>query len=95
MLIVMQKGASRKEIHDVEREIQRMGYKSHPIYGVERTVIGAIGDERGKARLQALDMCSGVERVIPILKPYKLAGSELHKEKTKVKVGDSVSFGGK
>ena len=95
MLIVMQRGASKREIHDVEREVQRMGYKPHPIYGVERTVIGAIGDERGKARLQALETCAGVERVIPILKPYKLAGSELHKEKTKIRVGPNVAFGGK
>lgn len=95
MLIVMQAGASRKEIHDVESEIKRMGYKTHPIYGVERTVIGAIGDERGKARLQSLETCSGVERVIPILKPYKLAGVELRKEKTHVKVGRNVVFGGR
>lgn len=95
MIVVMQKGASKREIEDVERDIERMGYTAHPIYGVERTVIGAIGDERGKARLQALETCAGVERVIPILKPYKLAGIELHKEKTEVRVGERVVFGGK
>lgn len=95
MLVVMQAGASRKEIHDVENEIKRMGYKPHPIYGVERTVIGAIGDERGKARLQFIETCPGVERVIPILKPYKLAGVELQKEKSHVRVGKQVVFGGK
>ena len=95
MLVVMQSGASKREIHDVENEIKRMGYKPHPIYGVERTVIGAIGDERGKARLQILETSSGVERVIPILKPYKLAGVELHKEKTRIRVGHGVVFGGK
>ncbi len=95
MIIVMQNGASKREIHTVEQEITRMGYKPHPIYGVERTVIGAIGDERGKARLQALETMPGVERVIPILKPYKLAGRELHKEKTRIRVGSAVVFGGK
>jgi 3-deoxy-7-phosphoheptulonate synthase len=95
MLVVMKKGASRREILDVEREIRAMGYKPHPIYGVERTVIGAIGDERGKARLQVLETSDGVERVIPILKPYKLASRELHKEKTLVTVGRNVVFGGK
>ncbi len=94
MLVVMQRGASRREIEDVEREIAGMGYKPHPIYGVERTVIGCIGDERGKARLQVLETSPGVERVIPILKPYKLAGRELHKEKTLVRVSDEVVFGG-
>jgi len=93
MIIVMRSGASKQEIADIEREIEGMGYTPHPIYGVERTVIGAIGDERGKARLQVLETSPGVERVIPILKPYKLAGMELHKEKTRVDV-DGVLFGG-
>lgn len=95
MLVVMRNGASKKEINDVQREIRSMGYKTHPIFGVERTVIGAIGDERGKARLQVLETSPGVERVIPILRPYKLAGVELHKEKSLVTVGDDVVFGGK
>lgn len=94
MIIVMRKGASKKEIADVQKEIVDMGYTPHPIVGVERTVIGAIGDEREKARLQVLETSSGVERVIPILKPYKLAGIELRKEKTRIDVG-GVVFGGK
>ncbi len=95
MIIVMQRGASRREIEEVEKEIEGMGYKVHPIYGVERTVIGAIGDERGKARLQSLEMSPGVESVIPILKPYKLAGRELRTERTEVEVAPGVVFGGK
>lgn len=95
MIVVMRKGASRKEIENVQREIKRMGYTPHPSRGVERTVIGAIGDEREKARLQALETSPGVEQVIPILKPYKLAGRELRKEKTQVTVAGGVIFGGR
>ncbi len=95
MLVVMQRGAAQQEIADVESEIVRMGYQPHPIIGVERTVIGAIGDERGKARLQAIESMGGVERVIPILKPYKLAGRELRKEKTQIDIGGGIVFGGK
>lgn len=95
MIIVMQEGASRQEIKAVEKEIKRMGYSPHPIYGVERTVIGAIGDERGKTRLQALETVAGVEQVIPILKPYKLAGIELQKEKSQIEIAPGVVFGGK
>lgn len=94
MIIVMREGASRREIEDVQDEIKRMGYTPHPIVGVERTVIGAIGDERDKARLQELETSAGVERVIPILKPYKLAGLELKKEKSLVTVGPDAVFGG-
>ncbi len=95
MIIVMQKGASKRDIENIEKEIENFGYKVHPIYGTERTVIGAIGDERGKARLQALETSPGVENVIPILKPYKLAGKELRKEKTQIEVVPGVIFGGK
>jgi len=95
MIIVMQKGASKRDIENIEKEIQHFGYRVHPIYGTERTVIGAIGDERGKARLQALETSPGVESVIPILKPYKLAGKELRKEKTEIEVAPGIVFGGK
>ncbi|MGQ9661619.1 MAG: 3-deoxy-7-phosphoheptulonate synthase [Kiritimatiellia bacterium] len=95
MIIVMRSGASKQEIEAVMEEITRMGYKPHPIHGVERTVIGAIGDDRGKERLRVLETSSGVERLIPILKPYKLAGLELKKEKTRIDVGPGVVFGGK
>ena len=95
MIIVMRQGASKREIEAVEQEIRRYGYTPHPIVGVERTVIGAIGDDRGKERLQALETTDGVERVIRILKPYKLAGRELHKEKSRVEVAPGVVFGGK
>ncbi len=95
MIIVMQAGASEREIEAVEEAIRRFGYAPHPIYGVERTVIGAVGDERGKSRLQSLDTLPGVERVIPILKPYKLAGRELRKEKTLIEVAPGAVFGGR
>ena len=99
MLVVMQKGASRKEIQDVEKEVKDMGYTPHPIYGVERTVIGCIGDERGKARLQVLETSPGVERVIPILRPYKLASIEVinqeQGERSRIEVAPGVCFGDK
>jgi 3-deoxy-7-phosphoheptulonate synthase len=91
----MRSGASKKDIEDIQQEIRSLGYTPHPIIGVERTVIGAIGDERGKERLQELETAAGVEQVIPILKPYKLAGVELRKEKTKIAVGKGVVLGDK
>ena len=92
MIIVMEKGASKEQIEHVFGRVREMGYKVHPIYGVERTVIGAIGDERGKAQLQSLESVPGVERVVPILQPFKLVGRELKTEPTIVEVGD-VRFG--
>ena len=73
MIIVMLPGASRPQIDHVMDRIQALGYTPHPMFGVERTVIGAIGDERGKTILESLRNFEGVESVIPILKPFKLA----------------------
>jgi 3-deoxy-7-phosphoheptulonate synthase len=94
MIVVMQAGASKDAIDDVLAEIERLGYRPHPIYGVERTVIGCIGDERGKARLQALESMAGVEACVPILKPFKLASREVRRENSVVDVGLGVQIGG-
>ncbi len=93
MIIVM---ASRKpeDIQHVVDRVVEMGYKPHVIYGVERTVIAAVGDERGKYRLQALENLDNVEQVVPILKPYKLAGREAKREDTVFKLGPA-EIGGK
>ncbi|MBW7996295.1 MAG: 3-deoxy-7-phosphoheptulonate synthase [Candidatus Glassbacteria bacterium] len=95
MIIVMKEGATRAQIDHVFEKVRELGYKTHPIFGEQRTVIGAIGDERGKFRLKSLESVPGVESVIPILKPYKLVGSELKRDKTVVKVGKNVEIGGK
>jgi hypothetical protein len=60
---------------------------------VERTIIGAIGDNRDKAALKYAENLPGVEKTMPILKPYKLASRESHEGDTVVRVG-SVDIGG-
>jgi 3-deoxy-7-phosphoheptulonate synthase len=64
--------------------VKELGFKVHPIYGELRTVIACVGDERGKYRLQALDSLDGVENVVPILKPFKLASREWHGSRTTI-----------
>ncbi len=76
MIIVMKADASRQQIEHVFQKVTELGYQIHPIFGERRTVIACVGDERGKSRLQALDSLDGVENVVPILKPFKLAGRE-------------------
>jgi len=93
MIIVMGQGASPKEIRAAIARIKELGYTPHPIYGKERTVLGAIGDERGKFVLQSLESLPGVERVVPILKPYKLASREVKQERTVVRISPGVTVG--
>jgi 3-deoxy-7-phosphoheptulonate synthase len=95
LIIVIRKEASREEIDEVETTLKDLGYGVHPIYGVERTVIGAVGapgqdKEDAAAQLRALP---NVEDVIFILKPYKFVAKEYQVEKSKVTVGNVVIGG--
>lgn len=93
MIIIMKDNASAVEIKNVENTLAEFGFQTHPIYGEKKTVIGAIGDKRLLSMNQMLTM-DGVENVVPIMKPYKLASKELHKEKSVIEVGYGVTVGG-
>jgi len=93
MIIVLKAGSGDPEIEDVTRRIQAMGYRPHLSRGEARTIIGAIGDDRGKERLLALESLECVEAVVRILQPFKLASREVHPENTRVHV-DGVTIGG-
>jgi 3-deoxy-7-phosphoheptulonate synthase len=94
MIIVLKAGSTDAEIDDVCRRIERMGYQPHTIRGELRTVIGAVGDDRGKERLKSLESLEYVETVQPILQPFKLASREVRHEPTVVPV-NGVRIGGK
>ncbi len=95
MIIVMKRNATEGEVENAVRSINELGYAEHVMKGVERTVIGAIGDERGKYMLEALASLNGVENVMPILKPFKLASAEGRPERSQVPMGRGVEIGGK
>jgi len=92
MIIVMRAGAAEQEIQHVVDTILEAGLRPHISKGVERTIIGAIGDE-AVIRTIPFEAFAGVESATPIVKPYKLAGRELHKESSVVDV-DGVPIGG-
>jgi len=94
MIIVMETDASSDQIEAVEKKIGTLGYKVHEISGVERKVICAVGDGRGKDQFQTILSMAGVENVIPILKPYKLASREVKPSTTVVNVA-GIPIGGK
>jgi 3-deoxy-7-phosphoheptulonate synthase len=86
MIIVMKAGAAQQQIDRVFEKVQELGFRVHPIYGELRTVIACVGDERGKYRLQALETLDGVENVVPILKPFKLASREWNESRTSISI---------
>lgn len=93
MIIVMKSKADQQELDNVINWIESVGYEAHVSKGVERTIIGAIGDERGKVVLKSAENMPGVEKVMPILQPYKLASRETKEGNTVIKVGN-VEIGG-
>jgi 3-deoxy-7-phosphoheptulonate synthase len=86
MLVIMEERATREEIEEVIRRIRSLDYDCHPIEDEKGMVIGATGQGRGKHRLQVLECLPGVERVVPISSPYKLASKETKKVKSFLKV---------
>ncbi len=93
MIIVMKIGASKKEVDHVCKEVEKLGFKPHLIHGEERNVIACIGHEKRKADLQDLNSLEGVEALVPISKPYKLASRESRKTATVIKI-DGTEIGG-
>lgn len=93
MIVVMQPGATEQMVNAVIGRIEELGFTPHLSQGVERCVIGCIGDERGKPRLQSLQAMAGVESMVPILKPYKLASRQVKAMPTVVRL-DGVEIGG-
>jgi 3-deoxy-7-phosphoheptulonate synthase len=93
MVIVMKKNATEAQIDHVIKWIESVGYQAHPSRGVERTIIGVVGDDRGKEQLRSVEHLDGVEKTMLILKPYKLASRESKEGPTIVQVGD-VRIGG-
>src|SRR5829696_5263168 len=93
MMIVMKEGATRTEIDSVIKRVRAVGAEAHVSAGELVTVIGAIGDREHVANL-GLEGAPGVDHLVPILKPYKLASLEYRRgERTVVEV-DGRKIGG-
>jgi 3-deoxy-7-phosphoheptulonate synthase len=94
MIVVMKSGSTQQQIEHVIKLVKEMGLKEHVIVGTERTVVAVIGNDRFKDRT-VLESVEGVERVVPILAPYKMASKEVKKERSLVPLIDDVRVGGR
>lgn len=92
MIIILKTEATKAEADLIQEKISSLGLKPLYLPGEEKIVLGAIGDERQLEKL-SLDSFSFVEKVIPILKPYKLASRQMRRQTSIVKVGN-VEIGG-
>src|SRR3954451_6213028 len=92
MIIVLRPDSTEEQIDHVLERIRELGFKPHLSRGERRTIVGVIGDE-AKLQVQPLQAIPGVEQVLPILKPFKLASREFRRGDTVILVG-KVKVGG-
>ena len=92
MIVIMQPDAPMKDISAIIAWAEDGGFKVHLSDGIERSIIGIIGDDRIINREQ-LERMSGVERVVPVLKPFKIASREFKPKDTVFKIGDHTVGG--
>ncbi len=92
MIIVMRSDATAEDVNAVNDHLAQLGLAANISRGAERTLIGAIGDDR-KISSEVIETLAGVERVIRILKPYKIVAREWHEQDTVIHVG-GVPIGG-
>ena len=93
MIIVLKPTVTQKEIDHITEELGKHGLTAHVSRGKERTIIGAIGDDRVIGNLP-LTIFPGVESVVPILSPYKLVSREFKNEDTVIEFENGVKIGG-
>ncbi|MBI4201350.1 MAG: 3-deoxy-7-phosphoheptulonate synthase, partial [Chloroflexi bacterium] len=92
MIVVMQVNTTQQDVERILEHLQRRGLQGHLSQGVERTVIGVVGQTYPSLR-DELELLRGVREVVPISRPYKLSSREFQPRDTVVKVGD-VAIGG-
>ncbi|MDD2653997.1 MAG: 3-deoxy-7-phosphoheptulonate synthase [Candidatus Omnitrophica bacterium] len=93
MIVVLRPDATKKQIDHIIKRVKELGLKPHVSRGVERTIIGLIGPE-DVLRVTPLEVFPGVEKVMPVLKEYKLVSREFQKEDTVVKIDGGIKIGG-
>ena len=86
MILVFRSGCSTRQVRHAEQHLRELGFEPHTLVGIERTVVAAIGDDRVTTK-EHLESIPGVERVLPILAPYKLASKELKAETSVFQIG--------
>ena len=93
MIIVLRPDSTKEQIDHILQRIRELGFKPHVSQGELRTIVGVIGDEN-TLQAQPLLAIPGVEQVLPILKPFKLASREFHRADSCVTVGGRTKIGG-
>ena len=93
MIVIMQMGATKAQVATVAESVKAMNLGAHIIEGEERTIVAVVGEDRSAMDREALSALDGVERIMPVLTPYKLASRDVHPDKMTIPY-DGKSIGG-
>ncbi len=93
MIVIMEAHASDEEVAGVLDRVESLGFRAHPSAGSERTVIGVIGDER-PVESELFEALPGVERVVRVLHPFKLASRDFHPADRVITLPNGAQLGG-
>jgi len=95
MIVVMKPGATKQQVQHVVDLVRDYGLKDHVIFGTDRTVVACIGDKRSVDK-SAIENAPMVDRIVPILAPYKMASKEVRKERSQIRIGPAgFAMGGR
>src|SRR3990172_661933 len=94
MMVIMKRDSSKEELTAILKRLEEIGLSGHTIVGAERTVVGVVGQVYPELA-DELETMPGVDDIVPISKPYKLASRQIKPEDTSIKVGPIVIGGGR
>jgi len=94
MIIVLRPDATEEQVTHIIDKVQKLGLTPHVSKGTERTIIGVIGPE-DILRVTPLEVFPGVEKVLPVLAPYKLVSREFRQQDSIIDLGKGIKIGGK
>ncbi|HLV10755.1 MAG TPA: 3-deoxy-7-phosphoheptulonate synthase [Halanaerobiales bacterium] len=95
MIIVMKENSSKKEVNKVVERVEELGYTPHPSRGAQKMIIGIIGDLNKEELIDSLGAYPGIDKLVPIMEPYKLVGTSFKKEPSIIEIDQDVKIGGK
>jgi 3-deoxy-7-phosphoheptulonate synthase len=93
LIVVLKPHVTEEQVATIVKMVEERDYRAHVIHGVERTVVACVGEERGEHQLGHLESLAFVDRVMPVLRSFKLAAREVRPEGSRIKV-DGVEIGG-
>jgi 3-deoxy-7-phosphoheptulonate synthase len=93
LIVVLKPHVTDEQVATIVKMVEELDYHAHVIHGVERTVVACVGEERGEHQLGHLESLAFVDRVMPVLRSFKLAAREVRPEGSRIKV-DGAEIGG-